>query len=109
MGHSRVHSQAAKRDARALTVLSASSIAHIADDCARIKDMHHPSTTSAPQKTGKQGPAATTCLRPCTGVDMSVGGNHRSISFILFPGNITEMMVFDQHLPPALRLAMPRG
>ena len=37
---------------------------------------------------------------------MGVGGNHRSISFILFPGKVTGMMVFDQHLPSALRLAM---
>ena len=40
---------------------------------------------------------------------MGVGGNHRLISFILFPGKVPGMMVLDQHFPSALRLAMTRG
>lgn len=45
----------------------------------------------------------------CPGVDMGIGGNRRSIAFILFPGKVTRMMVLDQHLPSALRLAMTCG
>src|SRR6202162_4055997 len=37
---------------------------------------------------------------------MGIGGNRRSITFILFPGKVTRMMVLDQNLPSALRLAM---
>src|SRR6202022_929374 len=104
--HGRINSQAAKGNARPLTIPAATSIAHVTNECARIKNLQHSSATSATQKTGNQGSSATPGLRLSTRVHMRIGSNHRLISFILVPGKVPWMMLLDQDLPFALWLAV---
>src|SRR5207249_4293862 len=97
-----IDAQSTEADAGALTTIRCLADAPIANHCSfwtRIGYIQHAPAAPAAEQTGKQSPAAAAGLGLGARMSMGVCGYHRLIAFVFLPGNVTRVVVADQHHP----------
>jgi hypothetical protein len=87
------------------------SSAHVTNEIAppTVIGVQHAATPAAPQKAGQQSVAPATSFPAAAGTHEVVFAENLLISFELFPGDITRMVILYQNAPVLNGLSVAHG